>query len=178
MKCKMVLFDCDGTLWEAVDGDYISSVVSTIERLDENTIIRKKDNKFFHLKRPVIAALKKMWKRGIVIGIVSDNEPGPVMTALRLFCLTKYLINEAICVRLWQGHCRKDKMILEILEKSMFEKIAPGDTILVDDKDYSDELMGIGVGFVQVQKLKLVNNLFLTGYSKVNKLEMTEKEKE
>ena len=47
---KLVLFDCDETLWESKDKDYISSVDSDLIRTSENSVERNTDGKTFTLK--------------------------------------------------------------------------------------------------------------------------------
>jgi len=156
MKYKMIFFDCDGTLWESVDGDYISSVVSGLRRLGENTIARLSDGKVFYLKKNVRKLMESLFNEGACIGIVSDNISGPVMEAIFLFGLEKYIDQEAINVRLWKGHCRKDQMILEILAKKKFQSVPREKIVLVDDKDYEQELKKIGVGYINSEKLFIV----------------------
>src|SRR3989344_8611992 len=41
-EIKLMLFDCDETLWSSEDQDYISSVISALSRVNENSIIREK----------------------------------------------------------------------------------------------------------------------------------------
>lgn len=152
MKCKMMLFDCDGTLWRTDDDDYISSLSSSFEKVSPESIMRKKDNKVFYLNQTLMKRIEFLFHNGITLGVVSDNLPGPVMTALKLFGLLKFFDAEAINIRLWKGHCWKGEMILEILGKDKFRGLSPGEITLVDDKDYKDELAEMGVKFVRVAK--------------------------
>lgn len=148
-----MLFDCDGTLWRTDDDDYISSLVSPFEKVSPESIIRKKDRKIFYLNQALVDKIKYLFQKRITLGVVSDNLPGPVMVALRLFGLDEFFDADAINIRLWKGHCRKGEMILEILENEKFHGIFPAEVTLVDDKDYQKELADIGFKFVRVDKL-------------------------
>lgn len=152
MTKKLVLFDCDETLWTSMDKDHISSAKSALKKLNSSTIVRLKDNKVFTLKKGVVKAFAHLSKNNnqIVLGIVSDNEPEEVISALRLFNLWKFINKEAFNVRLWKGYCPKHEMIVEILNKNHFKNLLPGDTYFIDDKDYSKEAKDIGVNFIQV----------------------------
>lgn len=154
MTKKLLLFDCDGTLWFSDDGDFISSQDSKFEVVDENTIKRLADGKKFLLKNgvwKVWSALREN-RQWFCIGIVSDNQPGPVREALRLFDLSTLVDEKAINVRLWDGYCPKGKMIREIMERKEFKNFLPGDIFLIDDKDYSREMARLGISFIRVGK--------------------------
>lgn len=152
MKCKMILFDCDGTLWRTNDDDYISSLVSDFEKVSPESIRRKDDQKIFYLNQALGKRIESLFKKRITLGVVSDNLPGSVMIALKLFGLLKFFDADAINIRLWKGHCWKGEMIQEILGQEKFSRLSPSDVTLVDDKDYQEELANIGVKFSRVSK--------------------------
>lgn len=149
----MLLFDCDGTLWRTDDDDYISSLVSPFEKVSPESIMRKNDQKIFYLNQALVKKIGSYFRKGLILGVVSDNLPGPVTTALKLFGLDKFFEPGAINIRLWKGHCNKGEMILEILGGEKFHGLFPGEVTLVDDKDYKEELGEIGVKFVRVNKM-------------------------
>lgn len=162
----MVLFDCDGTLWSSQEGEYISSVESSLKKVNGITIIRQKDNKTFTLKNGVLKAFGHLKKLNghIIIGVVSDNRPKPLITALKLFKIWPFIHQNAFKVRLWRGYCPKHKMILEILNQKEFANVSHGEVFWIDDKDYAKKANKMGVNFILVNArtdlLKVVEGLF------------------
>jgi predicted phosphatase len=143
---KLVLFDCDDTLWDAPHGDYISSVPSTFT-LGGSVLVRDKDKAVFSLKHGVLDLVKSLHKNGCIIGIVSDNIKEPV----------PYISKAAINVRLWKGPCPKEIMVQEILAKPFAKNILPKDVLWLDDKDYAPAAEKIGVNFYHVTKGDTLN---------------------
>ena len=147
---KIVFFDCDETLWTSADKDYISSINSSLKKIDEKTLIREKDGKEFVLNKSVRKALEELKNKNILIGIVSDNEKQMVLKALKIFEIYEYFDEDLINIKLWEGYCSKDEMILESLSK-LSKKILSKNIYWFDDKDYSKEGKEIGINFVKVQ---------------------------
>lgn len=143
----LYLFDCDGTLWDSEDHDYIGSVVSDIIREDDHTMRRIGDGKVFKLLPGVRETWNTLKARGDSIGIVSDNPPEMVQKALQCLELYPYITTEAFNVRLWKGYCPKHTMVEEILANPKFSQISRSDVILIDDKDYAEEAKSIGIQF-------------------------------
>lgn len=151
MNNKLYLFDCDGTLWNSHDSDYIGSVPSGFEKITDDIILRLKDGKKFYLNHGVLDLFKTINKNSKnLIGIVSDNPPESVIEALKALGLYDYINSKAINIKLWQGYCPKHKMILEILNKPEFHNISKKNVFWFDDKNYSSEANEIGVKFVKV----------------------------
>lgn len=146
---KFFLFDSDQTIWTSDNHDYISSVVSPLILMSENSIARIVDGNVFFLKPEIREAFKLIKKSGSTTGIVSDNRKDMVINALKLFDIYKFLNLNAINVRLWKGYCPKHKMILEILDKPEFKNILSNNIYWFDDKNYSEEAAQIGVNFIR-----------------------------
>ncbi len=153
MSKRIIFFDTDQTLWESEGQDYISRVNSNIVRIDSNTIQREKDQKLFKLKNGVREAFKYLnkHKKNIVIGVISDNRPEPVILALKFFGLWSYISKQAVLIKLWNGYCPKTEMVEEVLRKnSQFKRYNPQDIFLIDDKDYTRDLKDLGMNFIRV----------------------------
>lgn len=151
---KLILFDCDETLWTSTDRDYISSVRSPLKKLAANKVVRVKDKKVFTLKKGVLSTLVDLHKDNnqIALGIVSDNDPEEVISALKLFNVWSYINEKALNVKLWNGYCPKHEMILEIINKKEFSHLSHKNIYLIDDKDYSKEAAQIGINFIRVDQ--------------------------
>jgi len=147
---KLILFDCDETLWHSPTKDYISSQISPLTLVGQGGVQRQTDGLMFSLRPGVRQALRYALASGYVVGVVSDNLPAPVLVALRLFGLKKFIADEAINIRLWEGYCPKEQMVSEILQRPRFIGLKPGSVLWLDDKDYSAQAKAIGVGFIKV----------------------------
>lgn len=147
---KLALFDCDNTLWYSHDNDYISSVTSQLS-LHNGCVIRISDNKQFFINTKIKNKLLSLHAKGVQIGIVSDNVPKPVIDALQLFDLLRYINQDAINIKLWNGYCPKEKMVLEVLAKPFAKSILPSQIVWYDDKDYTKQAHTIGTQFVHVK---------------------------
>lgn len=157
MSKRIILFDCDETLWNSLDRDYISSCKSVLIKAKKHTIVRLADGKRFTLKRETIQLFQSLAVKGFTIGIVSDNKPAMVRAALKLSGLLKYINKKAINIKLWDGYCPKHLMIQEILDKPEFHSIDLKLVYWVDDKDYAAEAKKIGVNFIKVGKGSLIS---------------------
>lgn len=147
---KIFLFDCDETIWTSLDADYISHVSSSLTKISKVVLYRKKDGKLFNLKPEIPELFKAIRQKNHAIGIVSDNKKDMVISALILFDICKLVDTEAINIKLWDGHCPKELMVSEILNKPKFAKIPKNNVYWFDDKDYSEEAKKIEVNFVKV----------------------------
>lgn len=149
---KLILFDCDETLWTSAGHDYISHVPSAFRCIAPGTLKRLADGKEFVLKRGVEEAFAELRVHAVqlMVGVVSDNHPGPVREALQLFGLWGTVKGDAFNVHLWKGYCPKHEMVLEILQKPAFIGMKLEDVYLVDDRDYSSEAKEIGIHFIEV----------------------------
>lgn len=150
MNNKLLLFDCDETLWNSQDKDYVSSVNSHFEKITFGIVERKKDGKKFVLRPGVKKAFDLISKKGFVIGIVSDNKKPPVVEVMKLFNVWSYINHEAINIKLWNGYCPKHKMILDVLSGLDFYKAYRDRVYWFDDKDYTSDAKEIGVNFIKV----------------------------
>lgn len=149
---KIIFFDCDETLWTSSDKDYISSHKSSLTKVNKNTLIREIDGKLFILKNDIFEALDYLKANKVLIGIVSDNERRVVIKALKLFKIYTYFDEKIINIKLWDGYCPKEKMILEVISKSVYKNVSMGDIYWFDDKDYSKEAERSGINFIKVQR--------------------------
>lgn len=148
---KIVFFDCDQTIWTSPDKDYISSVNSSLKKLNENILVREEDGKRFALNKSILRTLEYLKMKKIMIGIVSDNEKAMVLKALKLFGISRYFNKKIVNIKLWDGYCPKDKMIIESLSKSPYRNNPLSSVYWLDDKDYSREAKDAGINFVQVR---------------------------
>lgn len=153
MTNKLFLFDADETLWHSDNHDYISSIDSKLLKINSNIIIRKNDGNKFYLKTDILLLLfKSICESGHKIGIVSDNKKSTVVNALKMFGWWPYIYRKAVNIRLWQGPCPKEVMILEIINKINFKKT--NNVYWFDDKDYKSVAKTIGVNFIQINQVK------------------------
>lgn len=161
---KLVLFDCDETLWHSENKDYISSLPGPFSLQGPNTLVRNDDQKVFQLGPRVREAFRILYAQ-CSIGIVSDNKPQSVLEALRLFGLTEFINKQAQNIRLWDGYCPKDEMVKEILARELFTHLEPRDVYWFDDKDYSAVAGVLSVNFCLVESTEdtvdqlITNNL-------------------
>lgn len=151
MVSRLFLFDCDGTLWDSEDKDYISSVHSDFKKVNTKQILRVKDGKFFTLKPSVLETFIHLSReRKNLLGIVSDNNKSEVIKALKLFNLFGFIFKKAINIKLWKGYCPKDQMVSEVIQKVFDNTIVPKKVFWFDDKDYHKEARRMKVTFIKV----------------------------
>jgi magnesium-dependent phosphatase-1 len=155
---RLVLFDCDETLWTSPNQDYISRVTSPLA-LRGLAIIRVADDQMFTLRPGIKQLLRKLHTGGWVIGIVSDNQPNMVLEALTLLGLSPYIEPQAVHIKLWDGPCPKQLMVKEILDRPSFAHLIASDVWWIDDKDYVAAALDIGVNFVQVNSATTAKEL-------------------
>jgi predicted phosphatase len=153
MLRKLILFDCDETLWSSANANYIGSIISPLHVLEPGVIERVKDEAKFILKVGVAETFGLLARHSeIAVGIVSDNPRKPVVDALQLLGLWSVIDQRAVNVKLWQGYCPKQLIVQEIMMQPAFAHIPPNHIYMLDDKDYSKEMEEIGITFVQVSR--------------------------
>lgn len=147
---RLFLFDCDQALWVwEGESDWLSRVDSELDMQGPDSLRRRVDGKVLSLRKGARQALNVATMRGWV-GIVSDNKPGPVKSALELLGLWSVVEPEAVNVRLWKGDCPKQVMVEEILSKNKLIGVPRDGVYWFDDQDYAQQAEKIGVNFVKI----------------------------
>ena len=162
MKPQLALFDCDETLWHSAGRDYISSLPSILKRADGPAVERSADGQIFSLRSGVVETFRELHDSGVGIGIVSDNLVAPVIKALELFGLYRYVKSQAFNVRLWDGYCNKPQMVEEIIART---RVEPSSVYVFDDKNYRHGMDQIGVHFVQVPEKEDMNQIVSASFT-------------
>lgn len=149
---KIILLDCDETIWSNADGDYISSLDSDFSLYEglPHVVVRLNDGAKFVLLPELRATISLTKTKGYRIGIVSDNKYHPVEKALKLTGIWSLLDKSLINIKLWKGHCFKETMVDELINKYNLNR---SEVLWLDDKDFQIAADSIDVQFVRVKEL-------------------------
>ncbi len=127
MAVRLVIFDCDLTLWDHAN---VSELRLPLSRVDTDTI---EDAAGVHVRllpgvREVFAGLQA---RGILISIASWNQPEPVFAMLDLLGLTPFFTRPKV-----EPHPYKERTIAALLQELAAEGLAvkPDEVVYVDDR--------------------------------------------
>ncbi len=127
MPVRLVVFDCDLTLW---DHPNVSELRLPFHRVDPETVedadgIRVR---LFPATRPVLEALHS---RGIVISAASWNRPEPVFAIFDLLDLGRFFTRPKV-----EYHPYKERMMKVLLDELAADgiRLQPAEVLFVDDR--------------------------------------------
>lgn len=153
---SLVVFDGDDTLWEGLDGGYISGTDYLdpgrddyrFHKLDE-LYIQRSDGQRFRLFPEVRSLLPELVRRGVLISLASYNFPEPVYNALKAFEIEHFFQHPVV-----EWSSQKDRMIKTILRNFSRDGylVHPRMTLFIDDDHsgrYRQQMASIGVHFLQ-----------------------------
>lgn len=130
MNIKIIIFDCDKTLWNHYDVTILKRPFKKI-----NDVVIDANNEVIKLNVGVNDCFKFLKEKDIKIAIASFNIPEAVIDILKLFGLLNlidYLIIEY--------HPYKDRMIQKIIKMASIDmgiKIRFNDVVFVDDNKWT-----------------------------------------
>ncbi|HEU5298572.1 MAG TPA: magnesium-dependent phosphatase-1 [bacterium] len=127
MAVKLVVFDCDRTLWDHAN---VSELTLPFRKIDEETVADAAGTRvrLFPGARDVLDALRG---RGILISIASWNRPEPVAAVLEALGLSGYFTRPKV-----EFHPYKEKTIAALLDELRAEghALQPDEVLFVDDR--------------------------------------------
>ncbi len=143
MSVRLVILDCDRTLW---DHHNVTELHPPFARLDAATVTDA-NGVAVRLLPGATALLEALRGRGILISIVSWNEPAPVFAILDLLGLRDYFVRPKV-----EFHPYKERMVVELLAELSADGVPlRADEILyVDDRALHLRRVRRAVGPVQV----------------------------
>ncbi len=151
IKNILIVFDADETIWTSKHHDYVSSIPSDWKRIGTDVALRSADRTAFQLRKGVRTYLKDLSRnKHITLGLVSDNILSVVVEVLDCFRLLHFFHREAFNVRLWKGHCFKERMIQEMLQRPYWRKKTLSKLYWFDDADYVQEASQLGACFFHI----------------------------
>ena len=153
---SLVVFDGDDTLWQALDGGFVSGTDwfddgrsdYTFQSLDLLTIQRN-DGRRFRLFPEVPALLRQLREKGVLMSLASYNHASPVLNALKTFNIEQYFEHVEI---VWNS--QKDRMLKTIMRgfnQSGF-LVRPETTLFIDDDSlgrYRKQMARVHIHFLQ-----------------------------
>jgi len=142
MAIRLVVLDCDGTLWEHED---VLTLRPPFTRIDDHTA-RDAGGELVRLTPGARELLEELRARGILISICSWNLPEPVFGILDQLGLTGYFVHPKV-----QFHPNKELMIAALLKELAEEgrDLRPDEVMFVDDNPRMLEKVRRGVGPVR-----------------------------
>ncbi len=142
MMIRLVVLDCDRTLWEHED---VFTLQAPFTHVDGQTVqdVRGEQVRLTPGARELLDALQH---RGVLISICSWNRADLVFAVLDLLGLTRYFVHPKV-----EFHPHKDRMILALLAELAEEGTAlrPEEVLFVDDNPMMLEKVRQGVGPVR-----------------------------
>lgn len=132
MPVRLVIFDCDMTLWNHSD---VSSLQLPFAANDGDTV-RNGHGALIPLFPQVREVLRALEQRGYLLSVCSWNDPEPVYQALELLGLRGYFRHPKV-----EPHPHKDEMIAHMLEEFAAEGIVlrPAEVVFIDDRTLHTE---------------------------------------
>ncbi|HEY3247003.1 MAG TPA: magnesium-dependent phosphatase-1 [bacterium] len=127
MAVRLVVLDCDLTLW---DHPNVSELRSPFTRANDETVADA-DGIQIRLFPGARALLEGLRERGVLISIASWNRPEPVFEILQLLNLADFFARPKV-----EFHPYKEKTIAALLDELRSEGIvlAPDEVLYVDDR--------------------------------------------
>src|SRR2546428_11424746 len=139
MAIRLVILDCDRTLWEHED---VLMLQAPFTRVDGQTVqdARGEQVRLAAGARELLDALRQ---RGILISLCSWNRADLVFAILDLLGLTPYFVHPKV-----EFHPHKDRMIAALLAELAQEGtvLQPQEVLFVDDNPMMLEKVRQGVG--------------------------------
>jgi len=155
-RISLVIFDGDDTLWQGLDGGYISGVDDhdpgssdySFHNLDE-LHIQRNDGQRFRLFPEVPSVLAEMVRFNVLISLASYNHHAPVIAALKAFQIDHFFAHPVV-----EWSSQKDQMAQTILRQFSADHylVSPSTTLFIDDDHhnrYRKQMESIGVHFMQ-----------------------------
>ena len=153
---SLIVFDGDDTLWEGLDGGYISGVHYldagrddyTFRPLDKLHILRN-DGQRFRMYPEVPGVLQELQRLGVLVSLASYNHTAPTLHAMQTFAIFQYFLRP---LAIWSS--QKDRMLSQIIDELHNDgyDVRPKNTLFIDDDrsgNYRRQMAGIGVHFLQ-----------------------------
>jgi len=127
MAVRLVIFDCDRTLWDHVD---VSALRPPYRRIDGETVADSRGERV-RLFPGVRDVLETLQSRGILISIASWNRPEHVFPIFELLELASYFTHPKV-----EFHPRKEMMIEALLAQLAAggHRLRPDEVLFVDDR--------------------------------------------
>ena len=148
MAIRLVILDCDRTLWEHED---VLMLQAPFTRVDGQTVqdARGEQVRLAAGARELLDALRQ---RGILISLCSWNRADLVFAILDLLGLTPYFVHPKV-----EFHPHKDRMIAALLAELAQEGtvLQPEEVLFVDDNPMMLEKVRQGVGAVHTLRAQL-----------------------
>lgn len=142
MAIRLVIFDCDRTLWHHED---VSSLELPFCKVNEETAAdaRGIPVRLFSGVREVLEALRR---RGVVCSIASWNRPEPVLSILDLLDLRDFFTHPKV-----EFHPHKDRMVTALLAELRDEGMAlrPEEILFVDDRARNLDTVRAAIGPIE-----------------------------
>jgi len=126
MAVRLVVFDCDRTLW---DHHNVSELSLPFRRIDDDAV-EDADGVQVRLAPGVRQVMEALRRRGILISVASWNRPEAVFAIFEQLRLTPFFTRPKV-----EFHPYKEKIIAVLLEELAVDGVAlrPEDVLLVDD---------------------------------------------
>lgn len=142
MAIRLVILDCDRTLWEHED---VSTLRLPFTRIDDQTVRDARGTRV-RLAPGARELLEGLRTRGTLISICSWNRPEPVFAILDLLGLTGFFVRPNV-----EFHPHKDRMIADLLAELAAEGtvLRPDEVLFVDDNPAMLTRVRDGVGTVR-----------------------------
>jgi magnesium-dependent phosphatase-1 len=143
MSIKLVVFDCDNTLW---DHDDVSTLRPPFRKVDDRTVADAR-GELVRLTPGARETLETLRRRGVMVSIASWNRPEPAFAIFELLDLRKYFTHPKV-----EFHPHKDRMIAALLAELATDGIVvgPEEILFVDDRPEQLSRVRDGVGPVRI----------------------------
>jgi len=145
MGIRLVIFDCDRTLWHHED---VSSLQLPFRKVDDETIADAwgVPVRLFSGVRDVLEALRR---QGVVCSIASWNHPEPVLSVLDLLDLRGLFTHPKV-----EFHPYKDRMVRALLAELRDEgmDMRPEEILFVDDRARNLDAVRAAIGPVETMQ--------------------------
>ena len=145
MAIRLVIFDCDRTLWHHED---VSSLDLPFHKVDDETVAdaRGIPVRLFSGVRDVLEALGRS---GVVCSVASGNHPEPVLAVLDLLDLRRFFTHPKV-----EFHPHKDRMVRALLAELRDEgvDVHPEEILFVDDRARNLDAVRAAIGPIETMQ--------------------------
>src|SRR3989475_7337157 len=143
MGIKLVIFDCDLTLW---DHHNVSELRLPLTKVDAETV-RDADGICVRLFPGVREVLSTLHRQGILISVASWNQPEPVFAIFDLLGLSGYFTRPKV-----EPHPYKERTIAALFQELRADglPLRPEEVLYVDDRTLHFERVREAVGPVHI----------------------------